>query len=259
MADATTQPLFDAVARNAGLVLSLPAADGLRHCKSRFLGEDQHGLWVCSAGDEELLDRLIGSARPVGVSFRGGDVRHVFVSPILRKEMFFEIHEGVTTSALLLAFPAEVKAMQRRNSYRVRVSPETELVVRCWRMNRRVELRDKPGPAQELSVEVRDISLGGLGVIFHPSQGQAAKVAPEDRLRVEMKYGRFELLIEGRMRGGPATPAASSFRSGIRFCFLQEGIEDRQALTRLTKIVGELQREEVRYQRLAAKSKPAAA
>jgi c-di-GMP-binding flagellar brake protein YcgR len=259
MPDATSQPLFDAVARGAGLVLSLPSPDGLLHCKSRFLGEDQHGLWVSASGDEAMVDQMINSGRIVGVSFRGGDVRHVFVTAILRRELYFELHEGVTTSALLLAFPAEVKAMQRRNSYRVRVPPESELIVRCWRMTRRAELHDKPLSAQQLSLDVRDISLGGLGVTFHGTEGEPPKVTPEDRLRLELKFGKIDLLIEGRMRATQIDPAATSFRTGIRFCFVQEGIEDRQTLTRLTRIVGDLQREEVRYQRMLAKSKPDAA
>src|SRR5579864_3889229 len=146
MADATTQPLFDAVARGAALVMSLPTRDGLRHCKSRFLGEDQHGVWVSATDDDELLDKLIDGKRPIGVSFRAGDVRHVFVSPVLRKELYFEARDGSTTAALLLAFPSEVKAMQRRSSYRVRVPPESELSVRCWRLNRRADLHDKPIP-----------------------------------------------------------------------------------------------------------------
>ena len=259
MADPTTQPLFDAVARGAGLVLSLPSPQGLAHCKSRFLGEDQHGLWVSSTGDAALMDEVIASGRSVGVSFRGGDVRHVFATTVLRKELYFELHEGVTTAALLLAFPSEVRAMQRRNSYRVRVPQESELVVRCWRMTRRAGLRDKPLGTNELALEIRDISLGGLGVIFHGAEGQPPKVTTEDRLRLELKYEKFEMIIEGRMRPTQIDPAAKSIRTGIRFCFGQNGIEDRQCLTRLTRIVGDLQREEVRYQRMLARSNTNAA
>lgn len=256
----TTQPLFDAVARGAALVISLPTREGLRHCKSHFLGEDQHGVWVSTAGEEDLVDRLIVGKRPVGVSFRAGDVRHVFVSPVLRKELYFEARDGTTTAALLLAFPTDVKAMQRRSSYRVRIPPETDLSVRCWRMSRRADLHDKPVAAQEIATEVRDISLGGLGVTFHGSTGEPPRVGPEDRLRIELRYRDFELLIEGRMRPVPQQPPqASSLRTGIRFRFLQEGIEDRQTLTRLTKIVGELQREEARYQRMLAKMQSDAA
>ena len=259
MADATTQPLFDAVARGAALVLSLPTREGLRHCKSRFLGEDQHGVWLSAAGEEELVDRLIAGKRPVGVSFRAGDVRHVFVSPVLRKELYFEARDGTTTAALLLAFPSEVKAMQRRSSYRVRIPPETDLSVRCWRMTRRADLHDKPIASQEVPTEVRDISLGGLGVTFQGSSIEPPKVTSEDRLRIEIRYRDFELLIEGRMRPVREPLQPGPLRTGIRFRFLQEGIEDRQTLTRLTKIVGELQREEARYQRMLAKKQGDAA
>lgn len=259
MPDTTTQPLFDAVGRGAALVLSLPTREGLRHCKSRFLGEDQHGVWVSAAGEEALVDRLIEGKRPVGISFRAGDVRHVFVSPVLRKELYFEARDGTTTAALLLAFPTDVKAMQRRSSYRVRIPPETDLAVRCWRMTRRADLHDKPIPSQEVATEVRDISLGGLGVTFHGTATAPPQVTPDDRLRIEIRYRDFELLIEGRMRPVPQPLQSTSLRTGIRFRFLQEGIEDRQTLTRLTKILGDLQREEARYQRMLAKQQTDAA
>ena len=38
-----------AVARNSGIVLSLPSAGMLRHLKSRFLGDAPEGIWLESA------------------------------------------------------------------------------------------------------------------------------------------------------------------------------------------------------------------
>ena len=255
MTTASAQPLYDAVARRAGLVLSVPAPQGLRHYKSHFVGEEPTGVWIESAGEAGLLDALIAEGRLVGVSFRGGDARHVFASPLLARQSGYEMGDDLTGPALLLAFPTEIRAVQRRSSYRVRVLPGSELSVRCWRMARRADLRDKPMDAQELVTEMRDISLGGLGVIFRGRDGQPPKVNIEDRLRIQVRYRELDLLLEGRMRPG-AAPSGLGLRAGIRFVFIYGGIQDRRTLGKLTKIVGELRRLEARHRRQTS-SKPA--
>src|SRR3954447_1041141 len=77
--------LLDAIARNAGAVLSLPSAGMLRHHKSRFLSESAGGFWVESApGEAALIDSLIASQQPAGISFKNGHLKVVFASPIQR-------------------------------------------------------------------------------------------------------------------------------------------------------------------------------
>ena len=70
MTKTSRQTLHDAIARNAGLVLSLPVAGMLRHHKSRFLGEagayarELRDAWpALSAGD---VPGFFAKARPAG-------------------------------------------------------------------------------------------------------------------------------------------------------------------------------------------------
>jgi len=256
MDHSSAQPLFDAVARRAGVVLSLPGPQRLSHFKSYFLATHDAGVWVKTVGDPDSLQELITSAAPIGVSFRGGDTRHVFAAPLLRHEPNHELEDGAAADALLLGFPTEIKAVQRRSSYRVRVSPDSELSARCWRMSRRARLADRPTLAQQLSLQVCDISLGGIGVLFFGDGALPPKVTCEDRLRIELSHGEHQLLIEGRMRK-PDSAKPGSIRTGIRFVFLQEGIRDRKALSQLTRIVSQLQREEARHRRLRKKTEQA--
>lgn len=249
MDNSSAQSLFDAVARGATVVLSLPAGERLVHHRSGFLGENDKGVWVRTVVDPKRASELISSRHPIGVSFRGGDTRHVFAAPILAHDPDYELPSGTTADALLLGFPTAIKAIQRRSSYRVRVSTETELKARCWRLARRARLQDKPLAVAELPLEVRDISLGGLGVNFLGTRDQPPRVACEDRLRVELRYRENHLLLEGRMRK-PDSIANGCIRAGVRFVFLQEGIRDRKSLAQLTRIVGQLQREEARLRKI---------
>jgi hypothetical protein len=105
-------------------------------------------------------------------------------------------------------------------------------------------------PAQELTCELRDISVGGMGLILHPRDGQPPAVALDDRLRVELTFRESTLLIDGRLRYPASFPEPKPVRAGIQFKKLEDDLEGRQAADKLAKIVGHLQREEARRYRL---------
>ena len=240
------KPLESAIAEGAAVVLSFTSDGGLVHRKSRLLGQDENGLWTEAVG-HELVDESIASGAPVGVSFRADDRRHVFASALLGRNNSYALKSGRTVPALRLATPAEVRPVQRRRSCRVSLEHETELAIRCWRMGKRDEVRDRPSAAQELPVRACDISEGGAGVIFTGDDGTPPIIDPAERLRIELRYHDTQLLVEGRVRpDGEAT--GNTLRTGIRFHFRDE-LDDRQTRVQLAAMVAELQRQEIRYQR----------
>src|SRR4051794_33293637 len=110
--------LTDAIARNSAIVLSLPSAGMLRHHKSRFLAETQTGFWIESvAEDRQLVDDLINKKAPVGISFRNGAQKVTFAVPIMERQSEFKVNAQTIVEAIQLMFPADVKAVQRRNNY----------------------------------------------------------------------------------------------------------------------------------------------
>jgi c-di-GMP-binding flagellar brake protein YcgR len=251
MSQATSDILSQAIARNSAAVLSLPSAGMIRHHKSRFLDETPEGVWLESIGTENLLILgLIADGQPCGISFKSADQKVSFAAKVLKLDPEYRINETTILPAVMIDRPAEVKAVQRRNNYRVRVPAEFELIVRLWRIPERFHLKDKPPRAAELALILRDISVGGLGVTLLPQDGQPPKVLDDERLRVAIKAGADEeLIVEGRMcnlRGGEGP----GVRAGIQFLKLQDGLEGRQVLDKLTKIIGAMQREEVRRRHL---------
>jgi c-di-GMP-binding flagellar brake protein YcgR len=259
MAEANLEILKAAIARNAGLVLSLPSAGMLRHHKSRFLcesppgseGSATGGFWVESApGEAILIDSLIASKQSAGLSFKNGQLKVVFGTPILSRKSGYRINATTEVEALLLDFPQEVKAIQRRNNYRVGIPGGAEISVRVWRIGSHTYLGDRPAAAQEVECELRDLSISGMGVIFRGKAEEPAKVSTEDRLRIELSHSGNKMLIEGRMRHPTKPPKDPQFRAGIQFKALENDLDGRQLLAQLTRIVGELQRDEVRRIRL---------
>jgi c-di-GMP-binding flagellar brake protein YcgR len=241
----------DAIARNCGLVLSLPSAGMLRHHKSRFLTELEGGILVQAPADETpLINELIQDAKPCGVSFKHGVNKVIFAARVRRVEPEWRINDQTIVTAMLIDFPAEIKSTQRRSNYRVKVPATTELSARVWRIAERTYIGDQPMAAQEIKAELRDISLGGIGVKLLPKDGQPPRISKEDRLRVQLNRGGTTFLLEGRMRDPGTVAANDALMTGIQFKKLENDLKGRQTLAQLTRIVGELQREEARRVRL---------
>ena len=251
MADDVQKQLEDAIARNTAAVLSLPSAGMLRHQKSRFLAVTDDGFWMeCEAVQQPLVDELIATQKAVAVSYKSAQLKTVFTAGVLARDPEYRINADTTLFAVKLKMPAEIKQVQRRQSYRVRVPEDFELRLEIWRIAPRWVLRDKPSSTQKVQAELVDISTGGLGVIFIGEDGQKPRVCEEDRLRILLTSAETEVLVEGSMRFPLPGKDPTRVRCGLAFKDLDNDLEGRQALAKLQKIVGELQRHEARRARL---------
>jgi hypothetical protein len=251
--------LREAIARGAALVLSLPRPDGsLRHHKSHFIADAGDGGWVAAVAEEPgVVDGVIARGEPIGVTFRSGEHRCTFVTTALHLERAFRhpgaaaAHDGdAPGAALLIAFPTEVRAVQRRKNFRVPVTAASELQVKLWTMPEQATLRDRPVAAREILCEPRDISVGGIGVTIRPGAGKLQSVATGDRVRVQLTLRGTVVVLEGRLRYPPRASADGPVRAGVQFRTLDDGRDDRLAASQLNKIVNELQREQIRRRKL---------
>jgi c-di-GMP-binding flagellar brake protein YcgR len=175
----------------------------------------------------------------------------MFASPVLKFEKEFHINADTMIDAILLKFPEQVKAVQRRTNYRVEVPLGSDLFIRVWRLGPGDYYKEQPSSLQEVKTELRDISIGGAGVRFIGRDGEPPKISPEDRLRILISNGNAKLVMEGQMRATVARgPGGDKLLSGIIFKKLQNDLEGRKIMAELTRIVGELQRDELRRIRL---------
>jgi len=245
----------EAIARNSSMVLSLPHAGKLRHHKSRFLADAGDGFWVRAVpGEQSLLESIIESNQPAGVSFRIGETKVMFATKIEHYQKDFTAagatNEARGGEALLLRFPEDVKAVQRRKNFRVPVPPtSTDLQVKIWTMSEAAQLRDKPPANREIFCDVRDISVGGIGVTIKQLGFRPPAISSGDRLRIQLTMRDVSVLLEGRLRHPPKT-SDNALRAGIQFRVLGDGREDRQAAASLSRIVNDLQREAIRRRKL---------
>ena len=149
---------------------------------------------------------------------------------------------------------------ERRRFYRATIVPETGLRVRVWRMAPGVPLSRTPLRSQELRVDVRQVCVGGLTVAVGGPACLHGQVRTSDRLRIEVQYGDQAALLEGRLRDIP--PASNDPRAlpqtGVVFQGREVDLPFREARSRLTAIVGFVQREEIRHRRRMRESAAAA-
>jgi c-di-GMP-binding flagellar brake protein YcgR len=162
----------------------------------------------------------------------------------------YRINASTCLPAVLIVNPTKLKAVQRRAHYRIRAYDGCGLTARVWRIAPCAHLNDRPVKAQELNVTLRDISLGGIGAVFSGEEGKPPKVTTEDRLRIELRYGEDVLLVEGQMRPPFGPQAENTISTGVSFKEMEKDIEGRRKLAQLTRITGEMQRDEMRRTRL---------
>jgi c-di-GMP-binding flagellar brake protein YcgR len=256
VADQENDFLREAVARNAGIVLSLPSLGMLRHYKSRFLAEVDGQIIVESAPAEfHLIDELIANATNVGISFKSGPTKVVFGSPITERIDDWRMNDNATIHALRMQWPGAIQSIQRRSNYRVRVGADAELTARVWRIAPRKPLADVPPTAAEIPAQLLNLSTGGMGVTLSAPEDEPLRIDPADRLRVEITFVERKILMEASLRHPQKVPKdAKTLRAGLEFSDMQSNIDGRQTEALLNKIIGELQRAEVRRARLGMMS-----
>ena len=86
-----------------------------------------------------------------------GDERGVFASPIRRVEHGWKINDELSVDAVLLEFPEQIKASQKRSDYRVEI-PGIRTFHFGMEMGPMDQLRTEPGAATEVKAQIRDLS-----------------------------------------------------------------------------------------------------
>jgi c-di-GMP-binding flagellar brake protein YcgR len=253
---ASIELVESAAARNMSIVLSLPSAGMLRNHKSRFLDFGDDGFWVeAAARDRALVDDLIARRETVGISFRTGTRKNHFLTTLLRRDESHRINDKTVVDALLVARPTHVESVQRRSSYRVRVTEDCGLKARIWRITAHAVVTDVPPASAEMPINLIDLSVGGMGIVLKEppvtrgkSDPATLPLADDQRLRVELSWNDESFVLEARLRY--SLDRAGKPRAGVQFKKLENDLNGRQTLARLARIVGDIQRDEVRRVRL---------
>lgn len=243
--------LQQAIERNTPIVLALPSAMVLKPYRSRLLQVTDEGIYLESVtGQGESIDALIEAKRPVTVAFRA-DVRRVeFSGPILKRLRGYRLNATTLIEALIIERPKEVKAVQRRADYRVSVPADSEISFQFHRVTEQADIVERPMSTALMSIDVRDFSAGGCGGTWKRRKDEP-KLVPDQRLRLEIDGAVGKLILDARIRFAQELHEPEFVRLGIQFTLNASSIPDRQKMLQINKLMGELQRMELRRKRLA--------
>jgi c-di-GMP-binding flagellar brake protein YcgR len=250
----TEKTLCDAVARNAGIVLSIPSLQRIQNIKSRFLAQNDIGIWAELDFDAAAQAQgLVDNQGVLAVSFRIGRQRVTFATQAIQVEREFQFNEFTVVPAVQIVKPTEINVTQRRSAYRVTLFEDSELSVRIWMIEDHVYLGDRPTSVQEIkSTHISDASIGGLGIRI--ARERARDLLGGQRLRVLLTFRGIELLLDARLRFTPRHDTANFIAAGVMFKKLDTDVDARQKSEALTHMIGELQLEEVQRCRVSIAS-----
>jgi c-di-GMP-binding flagellar brake protein YcgR len=238
--------LRDAIARNTPVILLAPA-DGVGESRrTRLLDESADGIWVeVPARQGALIEMLRASGRSVGIVFRAGERMVQFASPVLRYDARHRVSPTLTAEAALLAWPKDVALTQRRSGYRVKLPMDSTLKALAWVIPGGV---DAPAldPSRALTAEVRDLSVGGLGLILRATRTVRPRASLADGMVVQLSADDKSITLRGPVRHEPRTLPDGSVRLGIDLAGTDRTLEGRRALQQVAQWVAEYQRHEAR-------------
>lgn len=246
--------LREAIDRNTPITLSLPSAGMMRTYKSRLLEmRDDAILLESISGLGEALDALIASGNAVRVSFRAETQNVEFATHLLERRRGHRLNATTEIEALCVALPTSVKVVQRRASYRASVTPDTDVSFTCWRISEQYDFAagNTPPAAAMMNIAVHDLSAGGLGGLWKRRSGEPSSLVPNQRLRVDITSPTGTLSMDARVRFLSEAPDPDTSRIGVQFTLQPTSLADRQKTTLLNKLLGELQRAELRRIKLA--------
>lgn len=229
-----------AVDRRAEITVSHSAERGWRNLRSHFIRYDpeQNVLEIaCPLTSAHLDVPKIAVGDPVGVSFRRGHKKCIFVSPTIMRRQEVGA-DGATTETLVLRAPVEIRQLQRRVYQRVIVGPDWFIGVRIW----------EGGTPENASVSwplcsgrLVNVSAGGALVDVRADQNPRLGVGDVVGLEINTRAGPASLRVEGQYRH---CTAGEDERLGLGFQFvgLEHDRPGRATLPQVAEFVRSLRR-----------------
>jgi c-di-GMP-binding flagellar brake protein YcgR len=183
--------------------------------------------------------------------FRSDTQRVEFSSPVLERLRGVRLNADTEIEAIRLAWPQQIKAVQRRSDYRVSVTADAGIALKCWRVSEAYDFAARPAAGALLVIDVRDLSAGGFGGTWKRRRDDPLTLAADQRFRVEAETPAGPVVLPARLRFLERIGTGDTQRIGVQFDLSPSNIQDRQKATQLTKLIGELQRQELKRKKIA--------
>lgn len=255
------QVLNDAAERNLPAVLSAKEEGGWAVCKSRFVAADREQGRLCfefpgpSALGRPAL--RITPGENIGVAFRRGHKKCIFTATVLARQPV-ALNAQTQVDALEVAWPDEVREVQRRAYYRVSVPGHQNVPVLLWAGGAARRGAVETHESMSYRGRLADISAGGMRLTLTHSKDFPIQLDEPVGVEFQPEPSAPGFLLDAALRHVTLN-RDGSLAVGLRFAGLESTAEGRRVLQRLLRVINLFQRQELRRARLLKRTSPATA
>jgi c-di-GMP-binding flagellar brake protein YcgR len=228
-----------AAQRQVAITVSLLADQRWCNFRSQLIGFDpqqsllQIAYPIASAGD---VPAEIVPGDQVGISFRRGHKKCVFVSPVIMRRLDAP-DDGQPADTLLIRAPQQLRELQRRAYQRIDLPPDHFIAVKVWQGG-------LPSPGEPCwpicSGRVGNISVGGTLVDVRADQNPRLGVGDAVGLEITVAQGHPPLMAEAQYRHCTMT-GPDRVGLGLQFLGLEHDLPGRSSITEIADFVRGLQ------------------
>jgi c-di-GMP-binding flagellar brake protein YcgR len=239
----TQEALAEACQRNQSLDLIRLLERGPDACRSRFIELGRRHVAV------ELPSRRgvpipVRPGEEVEVYFRLGPHRYYFKAQVESRSVFRSAG-GLSLPILMLRRPRHLELRQRRRHHRVSLGPASRLMAQLWPMPKAgAEAR----PEAIKAMEVRDLSAGGLSLLFPHGEGCPVEEGETLILLLPLEAGQPPLKVGGAVLR-VSRILEGAIHVAVEFTDLDQSPEGKSAAAAIERFVADREREELRRAR----------
>lgn len=180
----------------------------------------------------------VSAGRLVGMTFRRGHKKCVFVTRVVVLQDAVAGESGRAAQMLVLRAPRDVKELQRRSYQRITLPSDQFVAVRLWQGGLPSKERSV-GPS--CSGRVGNISLGGILIDIRKEHNPRLTVGENVGVEITPRPGSALLLIEGQYRHCVIT-GKDRLGLGIQFLGLEQERPGCSTLAEVNAFIGDVRR-----------------
>lgn len=227
-----------AVQRRTAITISVLTEGRWCNLRSQLLRIDRNLLQIAypvASGTETACEIVVGDE--LGISFRRGHKKCIFVSPVVLRRTDPD-PEGKVVDTLYVRVPDQLRELQRRAYQRITVPEDRFLAVKLWQGG----IPAAGEPSWPLcSGRIANISVGGVLVDIRADQNPRLAVGDIAGLEISVQPCRPPLLVEAQYRHCTVS-GFGRIGLGMQLLGLEHGLPGRASITELADLVRSLMR-----------------
>ena len=227
-----------AVQRQTAITISVLAEGRWCNLRSQLLRLDRNLLQITypfPSSESPACEISVGDE--LGISFRRGHKKCIFVSPVVLRRAEPDPN-GTTADTLYVRVPDQIRELQRRAYQRVVVSSDRFIAVKVWQGG----IPSSVEPSWPLCAgRIGNISVGGILVDIRADQNPRLALGDVVGLEITAVQGRPPLLVEVQYRHCTVT-GPGRIGLGVQLLGLEHDLPGRASITEIADLVQSLMR-----------------